>query len=139
MNPTTDTIAAISTPPGKSGVAVIRISGRDAFSISDRIFLPLSKRRTDEYPDRTQIYGYITDSDERIDDVMLTRFTAPRSYTGEDTVEIACHGGILVTRTVLETLFKAGAEPAAYVPPAYTAPTEAPKFEEIKQDDDLPF
>lgn len=112
MNPTTDTIAAISTPPGKSGVAVIRISGRDAFSISDRIFLSFSKRRADEYPDRTQIYGYITDSGERIDDVMLTRFTAPRSYTGEDTVEISCHGGVLITRRVLEAILRAGAVPA---------------------------
>ena len=105
-------IAANSTPPGKGGVAVIRMSGNGAFEIAKKVFLPFSGKDLDEYRPRTQIYGYIIYNGERIDDGMLTRFPAPGSYTGEDTVEISCHGGILVTRTVLEALFAAGATPA---------------------------
>ena len=105
-------IAAISTPPGKGGVAVIRVSGAGALEIADRVFLPISGKRISEYPARTQIYGYIIYNEEKIDDGMLTAFPAPRSYTGEDVVEISCHGGILITRTVLEALFAAGAVPA---------------------------
>ena len=102
-------IAQVSTPPGKGGVAVIRMSGKGAFEIAKRVFLPFSKKKITDYPPRTQIYGYITYNEERIDDGMLTLFPGPHSYTGEDTVEISCHGGILVTRTVLEALFAAGA------------------------------
>ena len=102
-------IAAISTPPGKGGVAIIRISGEGAFDIADKVFLPLSKRKLSEIPPREQVYGYIIDGGERVDDVLLTKFVAPRSYTGEDTVEIACHGGILVTSLVLEAVLNAGA------------------------------
>ena len=105
-------IAAISTPPGKGGVAVIRMSGDGAFEIARRVFLPFSGKSLDDYKPRTQIYGYIIYNEEKIDDGMLTHFPAPNSYTGEDTVEISCHGGILVTRTVLEALFAAGATPA---------------------------
>ncbi len=105
-------IAANSTPPGKGGVAVIRMSGDGSFEIARRVFLPFSGKSLDEYRPRTQIYGYILYNGEKIDDGMLTYFPAPRSYTGEDTVEISCHGGILVTRTVLEALFAAGAIPA---------------------------
>ncbi|MBQ7343231.1 MAG: tRNA uridine-5-carboxymethylaminomethyl(34) synthesis GTPase MnmE [Clostridia bacterium] len=105
-------IAANSTPPGKGGVAVIRMSGDGALEIAKRVFLPFSGKSLDEYRPRTQIYGYILYNGEKIDDGMLTYFPAPRSYTGEDTVEISCHGGILVTRTVLEALFAAGAVPA---------------------------
>ena len=105
-------IAAISTPPGKGGVAVIRMSGAGAIDIAKEVFLPMSKKSLDDYAPRTQIYGYITYNEEKIDDVMLTVFRAPHSYTGEDTVEISCHGGILVTGAVLETLLTAGAMPA---------------------------
>jgi len=105
-------IAANSTPPGKGGVAVIRMSGEGAFEIARKVFLSFSGKSLDEYRPRTQIYGYILYNGEKIDDGMLTYFPAPHSYTGEDTVEISCHGGILVTRTVLEALFAAGAIPA---------------------------
>ena len=105
-------IAAISTPPGKGGVAVIRMSGKGAFEIADKVFLPISGKKILDYPPRTQIYGYIVYNEERIDDGMLTAFPGPRSYTGEDTVEISCHGGVLITRMVLEALFTAGATPA---------------------------
>ena len=112
MNNLTHTIAAVSTPPGKGGVAIIRISGEGAFDIADKVFLPTSKKALADYQPRVQIYGHIIDGGERIDDVLLTRFVAPHSYTGEDTVEIACHGGMLVTALVLETVLKAGATPA---------------------------
>ena len=105
-------IAAISTPPGKGGVAVIRMSGKGSLEIAERVFLPVSGKRITEYRPRTQIYGYILYNEERIDDGMLTFFPAPNSYTGEETVEISCHGGVLITRTVLEALFAAGAVPA---------------------------
>ncbi|MBO7195861.1 MAG: tRNA uridine-5-carboxymethylaminomethyl(34) synthesis GTPase MnmE, partial [Clostridia bacterium] len=90
----------------------IRMSGDGAFEIADRVFLPQSGRKFSECRPRTQVYGYIVEDGERIDDVLATRFPAPHSYTGEDTVEIGCHGGILVTRTVLEALLRAGATPA---------------------------
>ncbi|MBQ7326993.1 MAG: tRNA uridine-5-carboxymethylaminomethyl(34) synthesis GTPase MnmE [Clostridia bacterium] len=112
MNSLTQVIAAVSTPPGKGGVAIIRMSGEGAFEIADRVFFPISGRKFSECMPRTQIYGNIIEDGERIDDVLATRFPAPHSYTGEDTVEIGCHGGILVTRTVLEALLRAGAVPA---------------------------
>ncbi len=105
-------IAAISTPPGKGGVAVIRISGDGAFDIARKVFQPISGKDIQDYPKRMQIYGHIIYNEEKIDDGMLTLFKAPSSYTGEDTAEISCHGGTLVTRMVLEAVFTAGAAPA---------------------------
>ena len=112
MNNLTQVIAAVSTPPGKGGVAIIRVSGDGAFDIADRVFFPIKSVKFSECPPRMQIYGHIVDGGEKIDDVLATRFTAPHSYTGEDTVEIACHGGMLVTALVLEAVLKAGAVPA---------------------------
>ena len=112
MNNLTQVIAAVSTPPGTGGVAIIRVSGDGAFDIADRVFFPIKSLKFSECPPRMQIYGHIVDGGERIDDVLATRFTAPHSYTGEDTVEIACHGGMLVTALVLEAILKAGAVPA---------------------------
>ena len=107
------TIAAISTPPGKGGVAVIRISGAEAFKIADQIFAPKNKKPLSEAAPRLQIYGDILLQGEPIDDGLATRFPAPGSYTGEDTVEISCHGGFLITKMVLSAALTAGAEPAA--------------------------
>ncbi len=112
MNNLTQVIAAVSTPPGKGGVAIIRVSGDGAFDIADKVFLPIKNTKFSDCPARMQIYGHIIDGGERVDDVLATRFVAPHSYTGEDTVEIACHGGILVTALVLEAILKAGAVPA---------------------------
>ena len=106
------TIAAISTPPGKGGVAIIRISGEDAVKIAEDVFFPKSKKRLSDYPKRMQLYGDVRYKGECIDDGMATCFFAPESYTGEDVVEISCHGGTLVTKTVLEALLFAGAHPA---------------------------
>ena len=112
MNALTDVIAAISTPPGTGGVAVIRMSGDGALDIADRVFMPVSGKKLSEHPPRTQVYGYVIREGERIDDALAAIFPAPRSYTGEDTAEICCHGGIAVTRAVLEALLTAGARPA---------------------------
>ena len=104
-----DVISAISTPPGKGGVAVIRISGEGALLLAERVFSAMSGRAISSYPPRTQIYGYVFSGGERIDDGMLTYFKAGASYTGEETVEISCHGGILVTELVLSAVLSAGA------------------------------
>ena len=112
-----DTIAAVSTPRGKGGIAVIRISGADAVKIAERVFFPKSKKALSEIEHAKTVYGDIRAKDAdgsivNIDDGMATCFYAPRSFTGEDTVEISCHGGVLITQTVLEAVFAAGARPA---------------------------
>ena len=112
MNNYADTIAAISTPPGKGGVAIIRISGTDALRIGAEIFKPVSKKSFEDAAPRMQIRGSIFLDGEEIDDGMATYFKSPASYTGEDTVEIACHGGLLVTKLVLESALRAGARAA---------------------------
>ncbi len=107
-----DTIAAVSTPPGKGGVALIRCSGAEAFTIVRRCFSAKSGKDIESFPLRHAIYGHITKSGEAIDDGVLTLFPASSSYTGEDVAEISCHGGVLVTRAVLQAVFEAGARPA---------------------------
>jgi len=103
-----DTIAAISTAIGEAGISVIRISGKDAIKIADRVFR--GKKKLEEVKTHTAHYGSIVDSTGKVVDyVVATVFRAPHSYTGEDTVEISCHGGIFVTRKVLETILEAGA------------------------------
>ncbi len=102
-----DTIAAIATPPGQGAIAVIRLSGPDAFSILGMVF-----RGSDAKP-RVQTLGTIVARDGGpIDEVLVTRFPGPRSYTAEDVVEISCHGGRLVTRTILHRLLEVGARVA---------------------------
>ena len=105
-----DTIAAISTPAGEGAIALIRISGEDAIGVADRIFR--GKEKPSEFPSHTQRLGEIFAADRLIDQVMLSVHRAPASYTGEDLVEISCHGGILVTARVLEACFHAGARSA---------------------------
>ena len=102
-------IAAISTPSGKGGVAIIRISGEGAIEIASKVFIPKSKKPLSKIPARMQVYGDIIKEGEVIDDGMATLFRAPASYTGEDTVEISCHGGMLITERVLEAVLLAGA------------------------------
>ena len=108
------TIAAISTPQGKGGVALIRISGPEANAIGDRIFKRIKGAPASEGAPRMALFGEIVDpvSGKRIDTGLYTRFAAPNSFTGEDTVEICCHGGILVTRAVLGAALAAGARRA---------------------------
>lgn len=111
----TDTIAAISTPYGKGGVALIRVSGERAVEIAARVFLPMSGKNLAALDANYMTYGRIVDAADGsvpIDDGMAVVFRAPHSFTGEDTVEITCHGGILVTQSVLTCLLAAGARPA---------------------------
>ena len=103
------TVAAISTPPGKGGVAVIRISGDDALKVAGKVFLPASKKDVSSLPSRMAVYGEIICGGRVIDDGILTLFRAPASYTGEDTAEICCHGGVLVSSKVLEACLSSGA------------------------------
>lgn len=106
-------IAAVSTPPGKGGVAIIRISGEGALSLVDTLFVPRNKKPLSELSPRTAVYGYICNKDgEVIDDGLGCYFPGGSSYTGDETVELSIHGGILVTRCVLERIFEAGAMPA---------------------------
>ena len=107
-----DTVAAVSTAYGKGGIAVIRISGEHALEIAEKIFLPKGKKALRDVPSATALYGDILKDGQVIDDGILTIFRAPRSFTGEDTAEISCHGGILLTKRVLEAAFAAGARPA---------------------------
>lgn len=106
------TIAAISTPNAVGGIAVIRISGEDAIAVGKRIFRPFGGKQVDSMPGYTCAYGDAVDGETRIDDCILTVFRGPHSYTGEDTVEISCHGGLFVSRQILRTALKNGAEPA---------------------------
>ena len=105
-------IAAISTPPGKGGVALIRVSGSGAIEVAEKVFIPKSKKPLSAIAPRVQVYGDIVSQGETIDDGMATVFRAPASFTGEDTVEICCHGGILITERVLRALLLCGASPA---------------------------
>lgn len=112
-------IAAIATPSGEGGIAVIRVSGRNAIPLVNTIFLgaDLAKK-----PTHTIHYGIIQRNNVRVDDVLVSLFLAPKSYTGEDTVEISCHGGILNTQLVLETVLSTGvraAEPGEFTQRAF--------------------
>ena len=108
-----DTIAAISTPYGKGGIAVLRVSGENAISVAEKIFIPVGDKSLSEKESNKAIYGNIYETScenpQQIDDGIAVVFRAPRSFTGEDTVEISCHGGILVTQKVLTALLCAGA------------------------------
>ena len=106
------TVCAIATPPAAGGISVIRISGERAAEIAARVFRPASGRSAEELAGYRAAYGKIYYGDELLDDGVLLMFRAPHSYTGEDTAEISCHGGIYVTRRVLSACVKAGAQPA---------------------------
>ena len=107
---TYETIAALSTPPGKGGIAVIRISGPEAITIADSAFRSKSVKSLDEAEARYAIYGDALDADgNKADSVLLTVFRAPFSFTGEDVVEISCHGGSAVVNMILDSLVSRGA------------------------------
>lgn len=104
-----DTIAAIATPPGEGGVAIIRLTGKKALPVASRCF----SRPLEKCLPRTAYYGRIIDAQgQTVDHVLLMYMIAPRSYTGEDTVEIHCHGGSLIAKRVLQTVIEAGARAA---------------------------
>ena len=106
----TDTIAAIATAVSDSGIGMIRISGSDALLVADKVYRsPKNQKKLSQAASHTIHYGYIYDEDELIDEVMVAVMLSPHSYTTEDTVEINCHGGILVMNRILETVLHHGA------------------------------
>lgn len=106
------TIAAISTAQGEGGIGVIRISGENALEIADRIFKGINNRKITEMKGYTASYGKICHNGEKIDEAVALVFRAPHSYTGENVVELSCHGGIYLTKQVLRAALSAGAVPA---------------------------
>lgn len=118
-----DTIAAIATAMSNSGIGIVRISGENAINIADKIYRSKDqKKRLREVSSHTVHYGFIVDGEEVVDEVMVIVMKAPNTYTREDTVEIDCHGGILVVKAVLETVIKYGArcaEPGEFTKRAF--------------------
>lgn len=108
----TNTIAAISTANGPGGIGVIRISGESAFDIGDKVFKNINGKKISEMNGYTAAYGNVYDNDEKIDEAVATVFRAPHSYTGENVLELSCHGGMYVTKQVLRAVINAGAQPA---------------------------
>ncbi len=108
-----DTITAIGTAVSNSGIGIIRISGSKAIVVADRIFVSVKEgKRLRDVPTHTIHYGLIKDGDQILDEVLVTVMRGPHSYTGEDTVEINCHGGVLVTKKILEAVIRNGAAAA---------------------------
>ena len=109
----TDTIAAISSAAGNSGIGIIRVSGDEAIEVVDKIFRPANKnKKLANVESHTVHYGHIMDGDKTLDQVLVIVMKNPHSYTGEDTVEIDCHGGMLILKKVLDLVLKYGARTA---------------------------
>ena len=106
------TITAISTAQGEGGIGVIRISGDNAFEIADKVFKSINNKKIAEMKGYTASFGKICHNGEEIDEAVALVFRAPHSYTGEDVVELSCHGGIYITKQVLRAVLDAGATPA---------------------------
>ncbi len=112
ITPNISVIAALATPPGEGGLAIVRLSGDGALEVADRVFRGADALAS--LPGYTARHGHVVNSAGRVvDEVVALVFRAPRSYTGEEMVEFSCHGGMLVTREVLGSLIDAGARPAA--------------------------
>lgn len=107
-----NTIAAISTAQGEGGIGVIRISGEKALEIADKIFINVNNKKVSDMKGYTAAFGKICHNGEEIDEAVVLVFRAPHSYTGEDVVELSCHGGIYLTKQVLRAALSAGAVPA---------------------------
>lgn len=120
---TSDTIAAIATALTNSGIGIVRVSGSDAFAIVDSVFRPKKEgKKLSEEKTYTVHYGHICDGNEIIDEVLAVIMRGPHSYTAEDTVEIDCHGGVLVMKKILELILKNGArlaEPGEFTKRAF--------------------
>ncbi|KYH28037.1 MULTISPECIES: tRNA uridine-5-carboxymethylaminomethyl(34) synthesis GTPase MnmE [Clostridium] len=119
-----DTIAAIATNLGESGISIIRVSGDKALKIVSSIFKGKNDKKLDDIKTYTMRYGFIIDKDtgETLDEVIVSYMKGPRSFTAEDTVEINCHGGVVVTKRILEEVIKAGAriaEPGEFTKRAF--------------------
>lgn len=117
-----ETIAAIATASSESGISIIRVSGPDALLIGDRIFKGKDNKKVSDYKSHTIHYGFIMENDCIVDEVILSIMKAPKSYTTEDTIEINCHGGLLVTRKILGIVINNGAriaEPGEFTKRAF--------------------
>ena len=119
-----DTICAVSTAPGRGGIAVIRVSGPEAVTITDRIFRSPNGKPLAEAKANTAHYGSITDEKgHALDDVVATLFVAPHSFTGENTVEISCHGSTYIQQQIIALLLRQGcrlATPGEFTRRAFT-------------------
>ena len=119
-----DTIAAIATPLGEGALAVIRLSGKDALAIADKIFVPQGKssQKTSDAPTHTLQYGHIVSNGRTVDEVLVAVMRAPRTFTREHVVEITCHGGVLTAKMVLDAVLASGAriaEPGEFTKRAF--------------------
>ncbi|MCX5709427.1 MAG: tRNA uridine-5-carboxymethylaminomethyl(34) synthesis GTPase MnmE [Candidatus Omnitrophica bacterium] len=117
-----DTITAISTPAGVGGIGIVRLSGKDALKVADKIFCSKDGSKPSGFKTFTTHYGWISDGDKMIDEVILTVMRAPRSFTKEDIVEINCHGGIIPLRAILDLVLACGcrlAEPGEFTKRAF--------------------
>ena len=118
-----DTIAAIATGMTNSGIGIIRISGSESFAVAEKIFLPANKNiKIKDAESHTIHYGFIKDGEETVDEVMVSVMKSPRSFTTEDTVEINCHGGMLVMNRILQLVITNGArlaEPGEFTKRAF--------------------
>lgn len=118
LPPTDDTIAAIATAPGSGAIGVVRVSGEGAYEVADVVFRPAEGGPPSSRAAGRVLFGQVVRGDEAIDEALLLTFRAPRSYTGQDTVEIQTHGGPAVLQAVLDLCLEAGARPAG--PGEYT-------------------
>ncbi len=112
LPPLDDTIAAIATAPGVGAIGVVRISGPAALAVADAVFRPAAGGRASDATDRAATFGRLVDGDVFLDDALLLPFRGPRSYTGQDVVELQLHGGPAVLRATLDAALRAGARPA---------------------------
>ena len=108
----TDTIAAVATPQAAGGIGIVRISGGDAIAVAEKIFVPVRGTRLTASKGYRAYFGRAVDKGEPLDEAVCLVFRAPHSYTGEDVAEISCHGGLYITRRVLQAALSAGARPA---------------------------
>ena len=106
------TVAAISTGMAPGGIGVVRLSGEKAVETAQKVFSSFSGKKLSEIGGYHALYGRARDEKGDIDNVIALVFKAPKGYTGEDVVEISCHGGLYVTHRVLKAVLRAGAEPA---------------------------
>ena len=114
-----ETIAAIATAPGAGGIAVVRLSGPESYAVAARVFRPANpQKRVEDARGYTALFGQFLEGDDAFDEGVALFFRAPHSYTGEDVVELSCHGGSAVARRLVESCIEAGASPAA--PGEYT-------------------
>ena len=113
------TIAAIATAPGTGGIAVVRLSGAQSYAVAARVFRPAdSRKKVEDAKGYTALFGHFVEGEDAFDEGIALFFRAPHSYTGEDVVELSCHGGSAVARRMVEACLAAGAQPAA--PGEYT-------------------